>query len=260
MNTIAPDLTISPAIDAPVLAHLDGRVVARSKVSSGTTHAMFALLAAHFAGVDRSTFDADLAEKNWVILLEDEGQRLRGFSTLLIYRTRAAGPPVTVVYSGDTIVDRAWWGSPALPRTWVRAVRQMTPMEGSDDLYWLLLTSGYRTYRFLPVFFRSFYPRHDEETPPAAQAMLDDLAFERFGSQYDPPSGIVRFQRPQLLAPHLLEVPTGRAQDDHVRFFLTRNPGYVLGDELVCLTRIHDDNLSAAGRRMARSPLSAATR
>jgi hypothetical protein len=213
---------------------------------------MFGLLDLHFEGVDWPTFQMDLSEKNWVITIEDEEGRLRGFSTLLIYRTEAPGTPLTIVYSGDTIVERAWWGSPALPGTWIRAVKQLALMNGSSDLYWLLLTSGYRTYRFLPVFFRSFHPRVDGESSASATALLDAIAVERFGSRYDPRAGVVRFSRPQVLAADLLDVSKGRGEDAHVRFFLARNPGFVRGDELVCLTRIHDDNLTAAGKRMAR--------
>lgn len=213
---------------------------------------MFALLDVHFDGVDWPTFQTDLDEKNWVIVLEDEDGVLRGFSTLLVYCTQAPGKSATVVYSGDTIVERAWWGSPALPRTWIHSVKQFIPMDGGSELYWLLLTSGFRTYRFLPVFFRSFYPRCDVQTSKAAAGLLDAIAFERFGSRYDVRAGVVRFTRPQVLAPDLLDVREGRVEDPHVRFFLARNPGYIRGDELVCLTRIHDDNLTPLGKRMAR--------
>jgi hypothetical protein len=185
------------------------------------------------------------------VLEDDDGGALRGFSTLLMYRTKAAGTPISVVYSGDTIVERAWWGSPALASTWIRAVKQLSAMNPDVDLYWLLLTSGYRTYRFLPVFFRSFYPRCDEETSPEAAALLDAIALERFGSRYDPEAGVVRFPRPQVLAPDLLDVSKGRTEDAHVRFFLARNPGYVRGDRLVCLTRIHDDNLACRNAWLA---------
>jgi hypothetical protein len=61
----------------------------------------------------------------------------------------------------------------------------------------------------------------------------------------------VQLDRPQVLAGDLVDVPAGRAADPHVRFFLERNPGFVRGDELVCLTRIADDNLTRAGLRMA---------
>ena len=252
MNIVASTLTSSGHVDAPACPRLDGRLVARAQLTDGARHAMFALLASHFAGVDRSTFDADLADKNWVILLEDEERRLRGFSTLLIYHTEAAGVPATVVYSGDTIVDRGWWGSPALPRSWIHAVRRLAPMESGGDLYWLLLTSGYRTYRFLPVFYRRFYPRHNEPTPPAMQCLMRALARERFGGAYDPSDGIVRFPRPQILKRDLLDVPDGRREDPHVAFFLTTNPGFARGDELLCLTRVHDDNLTPAAHRMLR--------
>lgn len=233
-------------------ARLGGRIVARQELDDRTHEAMFRLLAGHFAGVDRATFEADLAEKHCAILLEDDDGRLRGFSTLLLYATDAPGRRISVVYSGDTIVDREWWGSPALPRTWIRAVRQLAPAAVDHDLYWLLLTSGYRTYRFLPVFFRSFYPRYDEPGPQALTALLDAVATERFGSRYNADDGIVRFARPQVLTPDLLELPAGRALDPHIAYFLARNPGHVRGDELACVAMVHDDNLTAAGRRMAR--------
>ena len=131
-------------------------------------------------------------------------------------------------------------------------MRQVAPVD-CGDVYWLLLTSGYRTYRFLSVFFRTFYPRYDEKTPAAAQALLDAVAAERFGARYDSATGLVRFEHPHTLAHDLVVVPTGRTADPHVKFFLARNPGFVAGGELACLTRIHDDNLTPAGRRMART-------
>jgi hypothetical protein len=252
MSLIVSTTRASSLDDRSASSRLKGTLIPRAALSTEMERAMFALLRLHFDGVTWPTFQADLIEKNWVIALEDDDGVLRGFSTILIYRTETAGTPITVVYSGDTIVERAWWGSTALPRTWIRAVKQLSLLSGSRDLYWLLLTSGYRTYRFLPVFFRSFYPRCDTEMPAEAATLRDAIALERFGSRYDPQSGLVRFQRPQVLAPDLVDVPTGRVEDEHVRFFLARNPGYVRGDELVCLTRIHDDNLTPAAKRMAR--------
>lgn len=241
-----------PSMDDAVAAGsgLIGRLVAREELTPDTIEAMLALLSSHFTGVDDATFYADLAEKNAVILLEDLAGGLRGFSTLAVYPSQAVGRPVMVVYSGDTIVERAWWGSPVLARAWIRSVRRLVP--ASAEVYWLLLTSGFRTYRFLPVFFRAFHPSVDRETPTAERALLDAIAGERFGARYDAATGLVRLSRPQVLADQLLEVPDGRGVDPHVRYFLERNPGFVDGDELACLTRIHDENLTAAGRRMAR--------
>lgn len=235
-------------------ASLLGRLVRRSALAPACRERMFALLSAHFDGVGRKTFLADLAGKDFVILLENREGVLQGFSTLHVYESRATSPPVTVIYSGDTIVHRDAWGSPALARTWVHAVGELTRgRTPGAEVYWLLLTSGYRTYRFLPVFYRRFHPKYDEPTPPAIQRLMEAVAFERFGEAYDPAGGIVRFPRPQVLKSELLDVPDGRRRDPHVAFFLGANPGFVRGDELVCLTRIDDDNLTPAARRMMRN-------
>jgi hypothetical protein len=245
-------MTPTAFVQTEAAARLRGRVVTRQMLDLGTRDAMFALLTGHFAGVDRATFDRDLEEKSCAILLEDDAGVLRGFSTMLVYESCVAGTPVSVIYSGDTIVERSWWGSPVLARTWIGAALKGAPAGELREVYWLLLTSGFRTYRFLPVFFRDFFPRFDAATPPREAGLLDGLARERFGRQYDAASGIVRFERPQVLAPDLIALPEGRLPDPHVAFFLGRNPGFVFGDELVCLTRIDERNLTPAGRRMAR--------
>jgi hypothetical protein len=232
-------------------SRLVGRTVRRDTLAPAQAERMLDLLATFFEGVDRPTFAADLREKSHVILLEDEAGSLRGFSTLLVYRTDVPGLDATIVYSGDTIVDPAWWGSASLAVSWLAAARSLTVEHASRDVYWLLLTSGFRTYRFLPVFWRDFYPRHDGGD--AHRPLADALAAERFGSRYDASRGIVRFGRPQILVPELRDVPTGRSVDPHVAFFLERNPGHVDGDELVCVTDIGDHNLTAAGRRIARA-------
>jgi len=226
------------------------RLLRRAELTVAERGAMFDLLATHFAGVTPARFDADLAEKEWALLLEEEG-RLRGFSTLHLYETSLPGEGVcTVVYSGDTIVDPAAWGSASLSRSWIAAVRRLRETYPQGRLWWLLLTSGFRTYRFLPVFWRDFWPRHDAPTPAGARQRLDALAGERFGALYRAEEGVVRFPEPQVLREGLAVVPAGRRADPHVEFFLARNPGWRRGDELACLTEIAESNLTPAGRRM----------
>jgi hypothetical protein len=230
---------------------VNGRLVRREELASAERRAMFALLGRWFAGISEERFEADLAEKSWVLLLESEDGRLAGFSTLLFYETALPAEGVsTVVYSGDTIVDPAAWGSSALSRCWIAAVRTLRERHPRGRLWWLLLTSGFRTYRFLPVFWREFWPRHDAPTPTGAQSRLETLARGRFGGLFDAPAGIVRFAHPQALRADLAAVPEGRLDDPHVAFFLARNPGWRAGDELVCLTEIAEENLTSAGRRM----------
>ncbi len=228
---------------------MTGRLVQREDLSSQARAEMHALLDAHFIGVSREQFEADLAEKNWVILLEKEGE-LVGFSTLLAYETSFRGQPLSVVYSGDTIVAPHAWGSAALPRTWIASVNRLRRYYPHGRYYWLLITSGFRTYRFLPLFWREFQPRHDAVLSVHDAAMLDHLARERFGSAYDAKTGVVCFPHPQQLRDGLSGIPEERLSDPHIAFFASHNPGHERGDELVCLCEVCDENLTAAGRRM----------
>ena len=227
---------------------MKGRLVQRDRLGADERDAMYRLLDANFEGVSRERFESDLAEKNWVLLLEEAGGVV-GFSTLLIYES-SSGAPLSVVYSGDTIVRRGSWGTRILPGSWIAAVRALRERESRGRLFWLLLTSGFRTYRFLPVFWRDFYPRHDARVPDTVRELLGKLATERLGSAYHPEAGIARFRSPQILRPELRQIPRGRFADPHIAFFTHRNPGWVNGDELVCLTEIARENLTPAGQRM----------
>lgn len=214
---------------------------------------MFALFARHFRGVTAADFRADRADKGWVLLLEAGEGSLAGFSTFRLDPAEHEGERLTVLYSGDTIVDPSAWGTSALPRTWIDAVWRVHAAEGRGRLVWLLITSGYRTYRFLPVFWRRFYPRADEPTPEPEKRLLDKLARERFGEAYDAERGVARLRRPQPLAPHLAGIPKERLRDPHVAFFARQNPGHARGDELVSIAELSAENLTPAGARMARA-------
>lgn len=230
------------------------RLVPRSELSPAIKAKMFGLLTQHFDGGTPEQFARDLAEKNLALLLERE-DALVGFSTLQAYTTTFEGETINVIYSGDTIVTPGAWGTTALPRAWVAGVESLRALLPPARCFWLLLTSGFRTYRFLPVFWREFFPRFDASLPEITQRMLNQLAHERFGNQFHTGAGVVRFANPQRLKDGLEQIPDGRARDPHISFFLSHNPGHASGDELVCLTELCSQNLTAAGRRMTTSPL-----
>jgi hypothetical protein len=223
----------------------------RAELSHAEQLELRALLEVYFDGVTAVQFERDLAEKDWVLRVFS-GERLVGFSTVALGEVEVAGRWVNVVYSGDTIMAPEAWGSPVLARGWIGLVRQACAGLPVRPCYWLLLSSGFRTYRFLPVFWREFWPRHAVPMPDAERVLRDTLATERFGPAYDPVAGVVRFSSPQRLRSKLAAVPENRSRDSHVAFFLAQNPGHADGDELVCLTELSDGNLTAAGRRVVR--------
>lgn len=230
-------------------ARIEFHLFQRSELAPQEKSDMFRLLAEHFDGVTAEQFARDLAEKNLALLLR-RGETLVGFSTLLSYTTAFDGTNVNVIYSGDTIMSPNAWGTTALPRAWVAGVEALRAELAPGRCFWLLLTSGFRTYRFLPLFWREFFPRFDAPTPSSIKSLINHLALNQFGAQFDSRCGIVRFTRPQKLRAGLNEIPEGRENDPHVAFFLSHNSGWRNGDEMVCLTELSPENLTAAGRRM----------
>jgi hypothetical protein len=236
-----------------MLVSLTSLAIPRIELSDSDVQAMFQVFSENFDGGTMEIFERDLSSKNWVILLLDSvTNEIEGFSTLALYETAFNSNPLSVVYSGDTIIRREYWGTPQLPSTWIKTVLEKSA-HMVQPLYWLLISSGYKTYRFLTVFYKEFYPRHDIPTPPDTQALMEHLATQRFGDDYHCEEGVVRFANGATpLREGISEVTNERLHDPHVAFYIARNPGYVRGDELVCITRVHPDNFTPAGRRMAR--------
>jgi hypothetical protein len=210
---------------------------------------MCRLMQAHYEGVTEHQFAADLNAKQWAILLRDKS-RLCGFSTQILLDHPFEGITVKILFSGDTVIEKSRWGSLALPVAWGRLMLSLLAKHPDTDLYWLLTSKGYKTYRFLPVFFREFYPCRNRETPAFENKLLQSVAVRRFGTRYDPVAGILRArQGDQRLRDGIADLDEQRLRDPHVAFFQARNPGHAQGDELVCLARFYPENLKPYIRR-----------
>ncbi|HZG66911.1 MAG TPA: hypothetical protein VEZ12_09220, partial [Herpetosiphonaceae bacterium] len=234
---------------------LSGIVRAVEDLAPDERERLYILLTRYFANVTRMQFEQDLAEKDRVILLTDglTGQ-IQGFSTLMQLHILVDDHPVVAFFSGDTIVERAYWGESVLSRSWARYVFQQAAQirraVPEPRVYWFLICSGYKTYRFLPTFFREFYPAYDRPALPIVKRTLDRLAWLKFPSEYDAERGVVRLRQATPLRPEVATITEHLLANPHVAFFVAANPGHVDGDELACLTEIIPENLTPAGRRM----------
>jgi hypothetical protein len=220
---------------------------------------MYALLETYFCGTTRPRFEEDLHEKETVILLRDAASgRICGFSTLMRMRAPIDGKDVEAFFSGDTIVDRDFWGETLLSRMWGRTVfaeaDRIAAERPEASIYWFLICSGYKTWRFLPVFFREFYPNVRAATPPHVRRIIDELGARKFGDEYLPASGVVRFRAATPLRHGVANVTDERRRDPQVAFFARINPGHADGDELACLAELSRANLTRAALRMIAEP------
>ena len=223
-------------------------------IGEATQREMFSLFERYYDGTGFKIFRRDLLAKDRVVLLRDHSGALRGFSTLAVYTREYRGHPLKVVFSGDTIIDEPAWGSHAFAFAWLRWVGALKAEAPEVPLYWLLISKGHRTYRYLPAFSRTYYPAHDAATPGPVQALMDFLAADRFGVAYKAGSGVLRFAGSEgRLRPHFARIPEKDLRLPEVHYFLQRNPGYAQGDELVCLCELAAGNLRPIARRVFES-------
>lgn len=217
-------------------------------LDAATREAMLEIFLRHYAETDAATFRKDLREKNEVQLLHADGS-LVGFSTLLHYFFDWQGQRRQIVFSGDTVVSREHWGQQRLAADWLAHMGERLRRQPETPLYWFLIVKGHRTFRYLDVFARSYFPgkeNGDIELAPLAAA----LARQRFGDCYDAERGLLIFPPGHgCLAADIAEPTAAECRKPAVQDFLRRNPSYRRGDELVCLCRLHADNLQPLARR-----------
>jgi hypothetical protein len=212
---------------------------------------MYALYARYYDASSLHLFERDLKAKDFAIIIRNEGDALVGFSTLAVLDVAIDARPLRAIYSGDTIIDHAYWGTQTLSFNWLRFAGTIKAQAQATPLYWFLIVKGHRTYRYLSAFARDFYPHWEHPTPPWARRVMEALARRRFGEDYDDLRGVVSFAHSRgHLKPAWADIGADEAARPDVGFFLRQNPGYRYGDELVCLTELSLDNLRPLARRV----------
>lgn len=205
----------------------------------------------NYDGSSEALFREDLADKDEAVLLY-HGGALIGFTTLKLYEVMWRGVRVRIVYSGDTIVSPAHWGQQELALAWIKRIGQIKRMALFVPLYWFLLVKGHRTFKYLSVFGKSFYP-HWQIDRSDLKPLADQLATAKFGNAYNPLTGVVEFAESRGHLKERIAHPTPEElARPATQFFLRSNPGYRQGHELVCICELELFNMKPLTARVFR--------
>ena len=216
--------------------------------------ACFVILSRLFLGVDWDDFVRDFDAKDAVMVLRDaETGAIGGFSTLVRLELEVEGTAVPIVFSGDTAVLPEFRTSLGLGHELSRYLAETPALYPERTPYYVLISKGWRTYRLLRFFFRTFFPCAAATEPPAEQRVRNAFG-ARCPGQYDAAAGVLRNGpgAPRLRPGGVDAAPP--AGDEDGMFFAAANPGYLRGDELVCVARVAPDNFTAGLQRLARTP------
>ncbi len=230
-----------------------GKIERVEDLSDRDYQTMFALMQRYYLDLHQSDFERDLGEKQWVIAIRDSGNTICGFSTQVLW-TVPNFPGTQILFSGDTVVDQSYRFSSLLAGLWGQLALSLMDQHAEQSLYWFLISKGYKTYRYLPLFFHEFYPRRDMETPKNICLLIECLGQWRFKERFCAPRGIVRATPDACkLRPEVAPVHLHRLQDPDVQFFVDANPNHAQGDELCCLAPLTRANFTSAGYRVIQS-------
>ena len=206
---------------------------------------MYELMIKSYFGIEKESFTKDLLSKDKILIISNS-EKIIGFTSFKFHQftdPETNNYTLTVCFSGDTVVDKQFRGDLSLPIQWGLIMLKESIFRKSS-IYWLLTTKGIRTYRYLPVFFHSFYPS-PFFSDPKLKRYIQYFANHIFKDEYNPDLGILKrsanIQSIREVDEDLAYIE--RKNDKFVNYFLKKNPGFADGEELVCLAEFSLDNI-----------------
>jgi hypothetical protein len=235
--------------------HIVGETKPTRRCSEDEKRRFYELLCKGFLGVSWSNFLRDFQEKEAVIVLRKDHHNgeIVGFSTLVVLTLQLFGEEVKGIFSGDTFVLPEYRGSLGMAAqlgSYFLHIRERFPQHKA---YYILMSKGWRTYKIMPFLFLDFFPRYDQPIPARERAVMDTFGKVKYPRYYRAERGLIVFPGDAArLNPESIDaIPVKR--DAHTQFFLRANPGYLRGDELVCVASVTPDNFATALKRVLSS-------
>ncbi len=216
-----------------------------------TKQECFELLSRHFDHVSWKQFNTDFHEKQYVALLRKE-ERIVGFSTMVtIPITTAEGNHISVAFSGDTVVEFDSRNSVGLGVVLSSFFRENISAYGDGNVWYVLISKGWRTYKAMEFMFHSFTPYPRKNITHEERSIIASFGRSKYPSRFDQEKLVLHgLEGDQKLrgGSQDLEVPNTELGS----FFKERNPNFANGDELICLARLSYDNFTERFKRCFR--------
>jgi hypothetical protein len=206
-------------------------------------------LTERYIDTPRAHYESKLLALPEIGLWRVRGGELAGLVSLHVHPSVWHGRTRIIIFTSSVVADERFRGRNLILRTGLRLLVREKLRRPLAPAYWLFDTFSYKSYLLLARNLSEFWPRREQVTPAATAAFIDRLATDRYGTDWDRATGVVRRSGYKQLRPHTAPVEGKLRSDPDISFFEAANPGHRDGDMLVCLAPLTVRNLvHAIGR------------
>lgn len=194
----------------------------------------------YYHNADLNNFVTDMGKKTGVILLQDrDSKKIIGFSTWTELEIVKNGKKSIGIFSGDTVVEKRFWGNKELQKTFVKQLLKTKIKNPNTSVFWLLISKGYKTYLLLTNNFPKHYPSHKKNNIKL-ESIVDDYCEQLYPSAYNKENRLLNFGNDyQYLKDDVAEITSNMTKENlEIRHFTKLNPSWQQGTELPCVGEV----------------------
>lgn len=234
------------------------KVIKISSLSVVELKEMHEVFGKYYRNADLETFFLDINKKQYVLLMTDRDDgRIIGFSTIALMDLDYGGKKVIGFFSGDTILEKEYWGSRRWQLTWALFFFRIKLANPLTPIFWLLISKGYKTYLLLANNFTNYYPKVDGNDP-RLEKVVDFYCDELYSEYYIKEDKILDFGgQYQSLQEGVAEICDDLKEGSpKIEYFEKRNPNWRQGTELPCVGIMEFSALVNFVKKIAKEKLS----
>lgn len=235
-----------------------GKFVKSAQVSSEQLRHMYSIYEQYYDNTRFEIFQADFAKKHGAILIfHPKTHEIVGFSTIALHHFNLEGQRYTLMFSGDTVIMKEFWGCRALQSTMLKLLIRIRFEYPFDNFYWMLISKGYKTYLLLANNYYSYYP-HYKGKHGRLKPIVEYYCKKYFAEYFDAKTGLLNFGSDYQPLKGEVAPITERMRRDNpkIKFFEHLNPSWEQGTELPCIGEISWKDLARYPKRFFTKPIS----
>ncbi|ESK55587.1 MAG: hypothetical protein I8H98_08265 [Moraxellaceae bacterium] len=235
-----------------------GQYIEMEKIDLDRLKAMYSIYEQYYENTQFEIFVNDFKKKSGAMLIfNSKTDEVVGFSTVAVQHFYLNGKDYTVLFSGDTVILKEFWGTRTLQSTMLKLIIKLRVRYPFNEFYWLLISKGYKTYLLLANNYYAYYPNMQGNNEHLS-TVVEHYCENFFGEYYDKEVGLLNFgddYQPlkNEVAPITEEM---RITNPKIHFFEQKNPTWTTGTELPCIGRLSWKDLARFPARFITKPTS----